>query len=81
MERASERRNRAHKPKEDKDYLLHSVHGPFLLKMTNYSNQNFIADNPIRELKLTMEEIQWNVACQTILWLPAANIRSYYSIK
>jgi hypothetical protein len=65
------------KSKEDEDYLLHSAHGPFLLKTTNYSNQNFIADNPIRVLKLAMEEIQRNMARQTILWFPAANINTH----
>jgi hypothetical protein len=67
------------KPKDfilqtDEDYLLHSVHGPFLLKATNYSNQNIFTDNPVTALKLTMEEIQWNMARQTILRLPPANI-------
>jgi hypothetical protein len=66
------------KPKDfilqtDEYYLLHSVHGPFLLKTTNYSDQNFFTDNPVRALKLTMEEIQRNMARQTILWLPSAN--------
>jgi hypothetical protein len=60
----------------DEAYLLHSVHGPFLLKATNYSDQNFFTDNPVGALKLTMEEIQRNMVRQTILWLPAVNINT-----
>jgi hypothetical protein len=54
-------------------YLLHSVHGPLLLKTMNYPNQSLLTDNPIRAVKFTMEEIQWYMTSQTVLWLPAAN--------
>lgn len=56
-----------------KKYLLYSIHGPLLLKTMNYSNQSLLTDNPIRAVKFTMEEIQWNMTSQTVLWLPAAN--------
>jgi hypothetical protein len=54
-------------------YLLYSVHGPLLLKTMNYYNQSLPSDNPISAVKFAMEEIQWNVTSQTVLWFPAAN--------
>jgi hypothetical protein len=39
----------------------------------NYPNQSLLTHNPIRAVKFTIEEIQWYVTSQTVLWLPAAN--------
>lgn len=58
-------------------YLLHGVHGPLLLKAMNYPNQSLLIDNPIRAIEFAMEEIQWNVTSQTVLWLPAANTNKH----
>jgi hypothetical protein len=54
-------------------YLLHGVHGPLLLKAMNYPNQSVFTDNPIRAVEFAMEEIQWYMTSQTVLWLPAGN--------
>jgi hypothetical protein len=43
----------------------------------DYSNQSFLIDNPIRAVKFAMEEIQWNMTSQTVLWLPVANTNKH----
>jgi len=39
----------------------------------NYPNQSLLTDNPISAVEFAMEEIQWYMTSQTVLWLPAAN--------
>jgi len=39
----------------------------------NYTSQSLRTDNPIRAVEFAMEQIQWYVTSQTVLWLPAAN--------